>query len=131
MFSQPEINETVRKDDSLDRNSYACLNSEPHGHNIRDHLSHYLGCLDYWERSTFFNADNALRNEEFEHFKSLGKTELEARSLRNDKLNQWKKDCDTELRRIDFLRRTLEGDGRDKPSCPGDRAECTSVEKVR
>lgn len=95
------------------RSPSTCLNSEDHGSDIGDHLSHYLGCLDYWGRSKFFDQDNYIWNQEVEHFESLGRTKEDAKDSSDRKRSQWQKDCDNEIRRINFLRQTLKQDEED------------------
>lgn len=96
------------------RSPSTCLTSNDHGYDIDDYLSHCLGCLDYWERSNFFNADNKIWTKEVKHYMDLGKTRSEAQTLSDEKRSQWEKNYRKELRRIKFLRQTLEKDDKDK-----------------
>lgn len=57
-----------------------CLNVEDHHHNIADNITHYFGCIEICERERFYRPlDDSI-----------------------------KKSISTELRRVDYLRRTLQ-----------------------
>jgi hypothetical protein len=47
---------------------------------------------------------------ETEHYVKLGKSQDEARKIAQKKRERWMSDCQSELRRIDFLREKLAGD---------------------
>ncbi|KAI1385692.1 uncharacterized protein F4822DRAFT_351390 [Hypoxylon trugodes] len=92
-----------------------CLSAEPHGCDIKDHLVHYLGCIKIQDQERFFEDDHDIWEEEIEHqIKNLGNTPEKARELTGRKRKSWKEDCESELRRIEFLRNTLFQDEEDK-----------------
>ncbi|KAI1498006.1 hypothetical protein F5X99DRAFT_342470 [Biscogniauxia marginata] len=87
-----------------------CLSSENHKHQIKEHLLHYLGCLEFCDRERFFHVDNSLWKDEIDHQIALGRTQQDANDLVQEKRIAWKTNCESELRRIDFLRKTLSKD---------------------
>ncbi|KAI1653377.1 hypothetical protein F4813DRAFT_374522 [Daldinia decipiens] len=92
-----------------------CLSSEEHGCNIKDHLLHYIGCIEYRDREDFFNENSQIWKDEVEHQeKVLGHSHEEAYMLTELKRNSWKADCENELSRIGFLRRELFKNIKDK-----------------
>ncbi|KAI1407149.1 hypothetical protein F5Y13DRAFT_206631 [Hypoxylon sp. FL1857] len=92
-----------------------CLDSQDHGCNIKDHLLHYLGCIEISKRETFFSADSEIWQDEVKHQKNhFGHSDEEAENLTRRKRESWKADCESELRRIEFLRKTLSRDKNDK-----------------
>lgn len=96
------------------RSPRTCLSSDDHGCDIEDHLSHYLGCLDYWKRSNFFDPNNEIWKKEVKHYTDLGKSQEQAEKLSDEKRRQWEENCKKELSRIKFLRQTLGKDDEDK-----------------
>jgi hypothetical protein len=91
-----------------------CLSSEDHGCAIKEHLRHYLGCIEISERDTFFEDSNSLWEVEIEHQIKLGMSRAAAKELVSGKREAWKSNCLSELRRIDFLRKTLKNDDFEK-----------------
>lgn len=59
-----------------------CLSAEDHGKDVADPLVHYLGCVQYHERKSFFESDSLLEDN--------------------------RESIKTELRRIKYLRQVLE-----------------------
>lgn len=94
--------------------SASCLSAEPHDDNIKEYLYHYLGCIELWERKDFFNPENKLWKMEMEHLLRQGRTRNEATAELDKRRLHWQKDCLNELKRIGFLRQTLEKDEIDK-----------------
>lgn len=87
-----------------------CFSAEDYYcHVIKDPLSHYLGCVEFCDRENFFEPSNLLWQEILEHHTNLGndRRKVEETVARKE---EWKANCESELRRIDFLRKTLEGD---------------------
>ncbi|KAI1630774.1 hypothetical protein F4809DRAFT_659399 [Biscogniauxia mediterranea] len=91
-----------------------CLSSEDHKDDIKDHMLHYLGCLEFSKRDGFFEDSNPLWEQEIEHLVALGSNYSDAKQLVAEKILSWKTNCESELRRIDFLRKTLSTDETDK-----------------
>jgi hypothetical protein len=122
-----------------------CLSEIGHTENIQNHVLHYLGCIERWERDELFKPGNDLYKHEYDHIlqrlkeernehsqaktkKGKGKEtvldkeavpkhepnssklEKKAKIDAIDKLKQWQKACDTEIRRIDYLRGCLARD---------------------
>lgn len=108
-----------------------CLSDRKHDGAIQNYVLHYLGCIEISERKTAYRVNNALyRNEVVNEYRQLIKgseSEQEYRRLieagkanegawenaeRNaeGKVKQWQEACDTELRRIDYLRALLAKD---------------------
>jgi len=102
-----------------------CLSDHEHNRTIQNHVLHYLGCIEICERDRFFDDDNALYRIEVEQVYSRllkesksdqeysRKTkdekkdeglETQAKKIVKEKLQQWQNACDTEIRRIKFLR---------------------------
>ncbi|KAI1469067.1 uncharacterized protein F4812DRAFT_318490 [Daldinia caldariorum] len=92
----------------------ACLSSERHDCAIRDHLLHYLGCLEFCERKDFFSENSDIWKSEVEHQKALGHSPDKAQKITEQKRETWKGDCINELKRISFLRYQLYRDEKDK-----------------
>ncbi|KAI0127629.1 hypothetical protein BJ170DRAFT_381106 [Xylariales sp. AK1849] len=91
-----------------------CLSSEPHDDNIKEHLLHFLGCIDISDRYKFLNEDDhPLWQGETQHYIKLGNTPEEAAGLSREKRQRWMADCQSELRRIDFLRDKVSEDKED------------------
>ncbi|KAI1373718.1 hypothetical protein F4677DRAFT_186798 [Hypoxylon crocopeplum] len=91
-----------------------CLSAEDHGHNIKDPLQHYLGCLEINDRPGFFEDSNPLWKDIIDEHTKLGSKREEVEETVAKKKNEWKTNCLSELRRIGFLRKTLRGDIYDK-----------------
>ncbi|CAJ2503413.1 Uu.00g108070.m01.CDS01 [Anthostomella pinea] len=70
----------------------SCLSDAPHDENITDHIRHFLGCIEIWDRQSFLEGPNHADPE-----------------TSSERL-QWKSDCMDHLRRIDFLRSALSCD---------------------
>jgi hypothetical protein len=102
-----------------------CLSDHEHIRMIQNHVLHYLGCIEICERDRFFDDDNALYKIEVEQVYSRllreSKSDQEysrqtkdekkdeglenqAKKIVKEKLQQWQDACDTEIRRIKFLR---------------------------
>ncbi|KAK9414711.1 hypothetical protein SUNI508_10994 [Seiridium unicorne] len=91
-----------------DEDLTTCLSSETHDGNIKDHLIHFLGCIDSSERYQFLHDEKySLWQDEINHYETLGHSRTKAEQLARDKRERWKSDCQSELRRIDFLRQKL------------------------
>ncbi|KAI1207865.1 uncharacterized protein F4807DRAFT_168597 [Annulohypoxylon truncatum] len=92
-----------------------CLSPDDHGCDIKDHLLHFLGCIKIKDREDFFEPDHGIWKQELEHQKEhLGLDDEQAHEVTRRKRESWKDDCDGELRRINFLRKTLRADKKDK-----------------
>ncbi|KAI1771434.1 hypothetical protein F4818DRAFT_454561 [Hypoxylon cercidicola] len=91
-----------------------CLSAENHDCDIKDYMLHYLGCLEICEREDFFKDTNPLWEEEIKHQNNVCDDLEQARRLVLEKREVWKTNCDSELRRINFLRKTLAQDPDDK-----------------
>lgn len=93
-----------------------CLDTKPHHEIIDDHLLHFLGCIEFHERHAFLNSDNyPVWENEREYLKSKSPNDALAAALEaKTQREPWKKDCVSELRRIDFLRSCLEKDDDEK-----------------
>lgn len=87
-----------------------CLNTEPH-HIIEDHLLHFLGCIEFHERYEFLNSDEHLVWSKEREFLEQKLDADKAETQTTEQRQRWKLDCESELRRIDFLRSRLEEDG--------------------
>ncbi|KAI0186128.1 hypothetical protein EV127DRAFT_439789 [Xylaria flabelliformis] len=75
-----------------------------------DHLLHYLGCLEFRDRDSFFEDTNIFWEQEIQHQVQLGSDPLDAKKTVLEDRESWKIDCEREIRRIDFLRKTLATD---------------------
>lgn len=93
-----------------------CLNTDPHHDIIEDHLLHFLGCIKFHERDDFLNSDDypVWTSERKYLQQNRSKSEQEARTQAREQRERWKLDCESELRRISFLRVLLETDNDDK-----------------
>lgn len=105
-----------------------CISPDCHDENIKDHLLHFLGCIEISERHSFLNdPEYKLWKQETKHWitklqhvenrdKKLTDAEIEheARNTSKAKRETWRDDCLSELRRIDFLRFKLKGDQQEK-----------------
>ncbi|KAI5921922.1 hypothetical protein F4810DRAFT_307955 [Camillea tinctor] len=90
-----------------------CLSSEDHTDSIKDHMLHYLGCLEFSQRAKFFEDTNPLWEQEVQHLESLDIERSDAEKQVAEKKKSWQTNCESELRRIDFLRKTLSTDKTD------------------
>lgn len=92
-----------------------CLSSEPHCSNIKDHVTHFLGCVEISDRYSFLNEDShPVWQREIQHYTSRGDTEEVAKEKTRLKRERWNTDCQSEMRRIDFLRRKMTDDRGDR-----------------
>jgi len=99
-----------------------CLSSEEHEGAIRDHILHYLGCIEIEERSTFFSQENPLWEIEIQHEtkrllkegKIPDEALADARKCVEEKREYLHGSCHTELRRISKLRGFLWRDREEK-----------------
>lgn len=93
-----------------------CLNTHPHHDIIEDHLLHFLGCIEFHERYDFLNSDEyPVWTSERQYLRQKkSKSDQEARTQAREQRERWKFDCESELRRISFLRARLETDHDDK-----------------
>ncbi|KAI0008409.1 hypothetical protein F4779DRAFT_641913 [Xylariaceae sp. FL0662B] len=91
-----------------------CLSSEPHDTQIHDPILHYLGCIEYCERRTFFDLSSPLWQSEIEleaTKRELNDNEMErATALVRHRVSHWSRACEIELGRIQHLRNALEAD---------------------
>lgn len=96
-----------------DENLITCLSTERHDDNIKDHIAHFLGCIEVSERDRFLNDDDyPLWQKELEHYRKTDPNGAE--ELTSEKRKRWMSDCQSELRRVDFLREKLSGDEEDR-----------------
>lgn len=93
-----------------------CLNTQPHHDIIEDHLLHFLGCIEFHERYDFLNSDDyPVWTSECRYLQQKKlKSEQQAKTQAREQRKRWKLDCESELRRISFLRSRLESDDDDK-----------------
>lgn len=116
----------------MDDESRTCLSPEAHDDNIKDHILHFLGCLEYRERDSFLNnPEHPLWKKEKEHIRTRrGKQNISseydtqgldmldnkqhAEELVEEKRKSWQVEFQMELQRIDFLRETLVNDEEEK-----------------
>ena len=95
-----------------------CLSSEIHDAEIRDYVLHYTGCIEECERKDFYTLKNTVWQDEIRHeyarLRDQGVEEemaqVQAAKDIGDKMERWKRICDEEMRRVEFLRAIL---GRD------------------
>lgn len=102
--------------DEQETTSLTCLSPDPHENNIKDHILHYLGCVEISERNKFLQTPVYVLSDE-----EIGGTSTTARPERNHQIGvidkqkeAWKENCLSELRRIAFLRSKLEEDEEEK-----------------
>ncbi|TRX94215.1 hypothetical protein FHL15_004983 [Xylaria flabelliformis] len=69
-----------------------------------------IGCLEFRGRDNFFEDTNIFWEQEIQHQIQLGSHPLDAKRAVLEDRESWKIDCERELRRIDFLRKTLAAD---------------------
>ncbi|KAI0179497.1 hypothetical protein GGR52DRAFT_309312 [Hypoxylon sp. FL1284] len=91
-----------------------CLSADDHGHLVKDVLLHYLGCVEIGDRKRFFDNSYPLWKSIIEEELRHGANREETMKMIATKKEDWKKDCDREIRRIDFLRKTLLRDNHDR-----------------
>lgn len=108
-----------------DESRTVCLSPDCHDENIKDHLLHFLGCIEISERHHFLNdSEYKLWNQETKHWitklqqsgdnKTDEDIKREAREKSQTKREAWRDDCLSELRRIDYLRFQLKQDQQEK-----------------
>lgn len=91
-----------------------CLSADDHGHTVKDILLHYLGCVEIRDRKNFFDDSYPLWNGIIEEEIKRGSDREQVVKMLATKKEEWKRDCDSEFRRITFLRKTLKTDKHDK-----------------
>ncbi|KAH9902297.1 hypothetical protein F4778DRAFT_781529 [Xylariomycetidae sp. FL2044] len=91
-----------------------CLSAEYHDHTIKDFKLHYLGCLKFAERQSFFDKSNHVWELDLLQQQRLGKSRREASEASETTRRSWEKSCNQEIRRILFMRDKLTED-------PGER----------
>ncbi|XXH04173.1 hypothetical protein Hte_010586 [Hypoxylon texense] len=91
-----------------------CLSADDHGHTVKDVLLHYLGCVEIRDRKHFFDDSYPLWNGIIEEEIKRGSNREQVEKMLATKKEEWKRDCDSEFRRIDFLRKVLKTDKHDK-----------------
>lgn len=126
-----------------DESRTTCLNPDCHDKNIKDHLLHFLGCIEISERHDFMeDPEYKLWKQETEHWitklrqagnqhkqwpaEEMKDSEVESKAREKSQVKReaWRDDCLSELRRIDFLRLKLKQD-------PQEKHLVESVEKSR
>ncbi|KAI2780008.1 hypothetical protein F4815DRAFT_166294 [Daldinia loculata] len=92
-----------------------CLSSDEHGCDIKDHLLHYLGCIEFCDQAEFFTPGFRIWKQEAKHQQEvLHHSSEKAKELTEQKRKSWEDDCKNELKRIGFLRKQLSKDSKDK-----------------
>ncbi|TGJ87834.1 hypothetical protein E0Z10_g958 [Xylaria hypoxylon] len=99
-----------------------CLSTEPHEHDIRDPLLHYLGCIEIHERKNFLEGKISIWEDELEHQLSLRREPGISQALQSEDAKKavekmkdsWRANIENEMRRIALLRHTLSNDNHDK-----------------
>lgn len=101
-----------------DESHTTCLSPDCHDDNIKDHLSHFLGCIEISERHYFlFDPEYKLWKQQTKYWiTKLQQAEdtdekrtdhdIERQAMKKCQTTReaWRDDCLGELRRIDFLR---------------------------
>lgn len=113
--------------DMDDESCTTCLSSDCHDDNIKDHLLHFLGCIEISERHDFLKESKyKLWIQETRHWiesqqlatgnaeRTYQEIKREAEITSERKMKAWRDDCLSELRRIDFLRLKLREDPQEK-----------------
>lgn len=89
-----------------------CLSSEQH--DIRDHLLHFLGCLEYRQRDSFFDENEKIWQDEIQHYQKYSPDANRSPEERvRKKREAWKQDCEKEFTRIEILRQAIRDDHHD------------------
>lgn len=115
-----------------DKSRTACLSPDCHDENIKDHVLHFLGCIEISERHDFLNESGyKLWEQETKHWvtklqqvedekttedvkHTVEDIQREAKGESERKRKAWRDDCLSELRRIDYLRFQLKEDEQEK-----------------
>ncbi|KAI0808748.1 hypothetical protein GGR55DRAFT_696432 [Xylaria sp. FL0064] len=88
----------------------SCLNTEPHDDNVTDPTMHYFGCLEAWQRDSFFDAASPCWTTEIKRLEKSGLRRCEAKARVETKLEICRKDCLRELRRVSLILKALAKD---------------------
>lgn len=99
-------------DDDSPTTSVTCLSPDAHGDNIKDHILHFLGCVEISERNRFLNNSSYVPFED--NSASGATTTVQSRESQAKIREAWRQDCESELRRIAFLRSKLGEDEKEK-----------------
>lgn len=100
-----------------------CPRSEPHDVGVQDHLSHYLGCVEYRDRMGFFDENGQQFQIEYrrlsQQISRAGEiinayTSNLALSETRLLMDEWKQECLEHFRRIQHIRQSL---GQDLQEC--------------
>jgi hypothetical protein len=114
-----KIRDHARQHEQPPEKQETCLSDAPHDERISNHMVHFLGCIEYHERENFFAEDSPLWRTEVEHEhrllenvkpEELKSAEIDAKTKVRKKMKSWEKECDNELRRIEYLRKTILAD---------------------
>ncbi|KAI1358687.1 hypothetical protein F5Y08DRAFT_321254 [Xylaria arbuscula] len=83
--------------------SSSCLSADPHDDNVKDPVLHYFGCLEAWQRETFFNATSQYWVSEVEKLESIGASRSEAEAKVEAQRESCQKRCAEELHRVSLI----------------------------
>jgi hypothetical protein len=97
-----------------------CLSDLKHDCAIQNHVLHYLGCIERRQQEKFYEKNGELWTKELENEKERQKRKPKdpqrdgasetAEDIVTNRLNGWREACETEVRRIDYLRALLAKD---------------------
>lgn len=103
--------------DKSEMTTLTCISPDPHENNIRDHILHFLGCVEISTRNEFLKIPSDVQSDE-EVATAATAVQLEQnqqdRGIDKQKEAAWREDCLSELRHIAFLRSKLEKDDEEK-----------------
>ncbi|KAI1169866.1 hypothetical protein F4777DRAFT_571584 [Nemania sp. FL0916] len=89
--------------------SSGCLSDEEHDHNITNPLVHLIGCITIQRRDTVFHEDDAIWKAEMEYRAKQSEQEQgkDPGTAVREMIQRWKSNFDSEMKRINILRKTL------------------------
>ncbi|KAI0868818.1 hypothetical protein GGS24DRAFT_506414 [Hypoxylon argillaceum] len=81
----------------------SCLGGDPHDDNIADPILHYFGCLEAWERGSFFDRASPFWARQVQNLVNSGVLRPEAEAKVHEKLEAWQNSCFSEIRRLSLI----------------------------
>ncbi|KAF2967586.1 hypothetical protein GQX73_g5977 [Xylaria multiplex] len=95
----------------------SCLSVDPHDDNITDPVLHYFGCLEAWQRESFFELASPYWVGEIRRHIQLKDsptgyiTTAEAKAAVIKKRDSWRRYCSNESQRVSRILNALSSDG--------------------
>ncbi|KAI0975919.1 hypothetical protein F4678DRAFT_469688 [Xylaria arbuscula] len=90
----------------------SCLSVDPHNDDVTDPILHYFGCLEGYQRDSFFDSTSSYWTEEITKLEKAGIRRADAEAKVEARRQTWQKDCSDELRRLSLILGALAKDNK-------------------